>query len=245
MNDLQYSEQFHRYLDNYRLSEAAAKKIAKLRLVLLVGPSSSGRNAVIRELLKTNEFHWIVSDTTREPRINDGVPEVNGREYWFRSDEEVLEDIKTGHYLEAAIIHKKHVYGISVRELNKALADNKIAITDVDVVGAANIHKAKPDTLVMFVIPPSFPVWIERLHHRGVLPEEEVRRRLESALQEFQAALEEDFYVYVVNDKLDDAAAKMYELAKFGRIDPIEQEKARALVEHLLRDTRAYLHPET
>ncbi|HSH55675.1 MAG TPA: hypothetical protein VK983_02510 [Candidatus Limnocylindrales bacterium] len=242
MGDLEHSAEFHKHLDTYRLSETAARSINRLTLVLLVGPSSSGRNAVIRELVKTGEFHYIVSDTTREPRTNDGVPEENGREYWFRSSEDVLDDIKTGHYLEAAIIHKKHVYGISVRELNKALQDNKIAITDIEIVGAANIHRAKPDASIIFVIPPSFPVWIERLHHRGALPEEEVRRRLESALVEFDAALTEDYYTYVINDALDEAVAAIYEMSKLGRVYRDNQLRGRALIEQLIKDTRSYLY---
>lgn len=241
MTEEDYVAAFQKHLSTYKPSRDALDTIKDMRLALLVGPSSSGRNAVIRELIKTGEYHYIVSDTTRHPRINDGVAEVDGTEYHFRSNEDVLKDIKAGKFLEAAYVHKKHVYGIGVREVHKAHADNKIAVTDVEVVGAANIHKVKPDTAIIFMIPPSFDVWLQRLHHRGKLPEEEVRRRLESAMLEFQAALENDYYKYVINDDLEEAVAKVYEVSKLGRVYPEEQQKGKAIMEELVVGTRQYL----
>lgn len=241
MNILRYYEEFAEALTDYRHSRQAQDLLADLRLALLVAPSSSGRNTIIRELLKTGEYHFIISDTTRNPRVNDGVPEQDGVDYWFRSEEHVLEDIREGNFLEAALIHKQQVSGVSIRELRRAHDDNKIAITDVNPDGAANIHLIKPDTVSIFVVPPSFPVWIERLHHRGALPEEEVRRRLESAVSEFETALREDYYTYVVNDDLSQAVQKVYEATRDGRQNEREQMKSRTIIERLLQDTAAYL----
>lgn len=241
MTEDDYVAAFQQSLKNYKPSRDALTTLKDMRLTLLVGPSSSGRNAVIRELIKTGEYHYIVSDTTREPRINDGVPEVDGVEYHFRSNQDVLDDIKTGKFLEAAYVHKKHVYGISVREVHKAHDDNKIAITDVEVVGAANIQKVKPDTSIIFMIPPGFQIWLDRLHRRGVLPEEEVCRRLESAMLEFEAAIANGFYTYIINDELEEAVAKVYEVSKLGRVYPDEQKRGRAVIEQLVIETRRYL----
>lgn len=240
-NELRHLAEFRKYLADYQVSPAARKRIANLKLALLVAPSSSGRNTIIRELEKTGEFHFIISDTTRKPRINDGVPEQNGREYWFRTEEEALADIENGEFLEAAVIHNQQVSGISIRELDKARQERRIAITDVEIVGAANIYRAKPDTHIIFIVPPDFETWIQRLQYRGILPEDEVRRRLESALEEFEAAIREPFYMFVVNDKLEDAVASVYKIAKFGEVDADEQRRGLAIVEKLLIDTREYL----
>jgi len=242
MNQLQHVEEFQKYLTDYKLSKRAAMSIADLTLVLLVAPSSSGRNTIIRELLKTGEYYFIISDTTREPRSNDGVMEQTGREYWFRSEEDALQDIKNGEFLEAAIIHNQQVSGISIRELNRAQHAKKIAIADVEVVGAGNIQAAKSNTIIIFVVPPSFDAWIKRLNNRGTLPEDEVRRRLESAVHEFEAALEHDYYRFVINDQLDDAVTKIFEITKLGQTNAIDQVGGRALVETLLKATRAYLN---
>lgn len=241
MNELKYISQFKKYLDNYQPSPDALKVLAETRLSLLVAPSSSGRNTIIRELEKKGGYRFIISDTTRKPRVNDGVLEKDGREYWFRTEEEILEDVKNGEFLEAAIIHNQQVSGTSIRELAKACAEDKLAVADVEVVGAANIHRAKPDTHIIFVLPPNFPVWIERLHHRGALPEDEVRRRLESAVEEFEAALEHDYFIFVVNDELHEAVERVHTIASRGSLDEGEQERGREIVAALLKDTRAYL----
>src|SRR5947209_4084329 len=120
MNELVHKAEFHTLLADYKLSKASLLTLSQTKLVLLVAPTSSGRNTIIRELLKTGDYYFIVSDTTRKPRVNDGIPERDGVEYWFRSEEEVLEDIKQGKYLEAAVIHEQQVSGISIRELQKA-----------------------------------------------------------------------------------------------------------------------------
>jgi len=83
--------------------------LQQTKFVPLVAITSSGRNTLIRELLKTGEYHFIVSDTTRKPRTNDGVMEQSGVEYWFRDEDEVLQDVKDGKFLEAAVIHSQQV----------------------------------------------------------------------------------------------------------------------------------------
>lgn len=240
-NELRHLAQFTEYLQNYKLSPDALRRIADLRLTLLVAPSSSGRNTIIRELEKTGEFHFIVSDTTRRPRVNDGVPEQNGREYWFRAEEEMLQDIKNGEFLEAAVIHSQQVSGISIRELDRAQREHKIAIGDVEVVGAANIHRVKPDTRLVFVVPPDFDTWMDRLHGRGEMQEDEVRRRLESAVIEFEAAAKEPYYQFVVNDYLDAAIARVYEIARTGAVDKSKNRHGLRVVKTLTTDTRRYL----
>ena len=86
----------------------------------MISVTAGGRNTIIDQLLKSGDFHYIISDTTRHKRANNGVMEQDGREYWFRSEDEILADLKAGNFLEAAIIHNQHVSGISIRELKKA-----------------------------------------------------------------------------------------------------------------------------
>jgi guanylate kinase len=241
MNHLKFLNEFHKYLDNYKVSDSAAKRIADLKLTLLVAPSSSGRNTIIRRLMTTGEFYFIVSDTTRQPRANDGVMEQTGNEYWFRSEAEVLDEIKNGEFLEAAVIHNQQVSGISIRELEKAKHQKKVAITDIEIVGAHNIYQAKPNTNIIFIVQPDFATWMQRMQQRSVLPEDEVRRRLESAVEEFRSAVQEPYYKYVINENLEDAVAAVYQIATTGNPDPVMQDRGRMMVENLLKDTEAYL----
>lgn len=241
MNQLEHIGEFRQALKNYQLSDKAKQTLDDLRMVLMVGPTSSGRNTVIRELVKTGAYHFIVSDTTRKPRANSGVMEKNGREYWFRSEEEVLEEVKQGDFLEAAIIHSQQVSGISIRELEIARKTDKIAITEVEIAGADNTHKAKPDTTIIFSVPPSFDKWMDRLHNRGKLPQDEVRRRLESACLEFDAALIKDYYRFVINDDIDEAVALVDGMIRLEEYDAEREHEARELVKNLYQHTRDYL----
>lgn len=241
MNQLRHLAEFKEVLAHYNMSEAAKNVLAQTRLVLLVAPTATGRNTIIRELIKTGQYRFIVSDTTRQPRINDGIPEQNGREYWFRSEEEVLEDLKAGKFLEAAIIHNQQVSGLSIRELELAGKKGKIATTDIEVVGVSNIMRAKPDTVAIFVLPPSFEAWMHRMDSRGDMDKDEKRRRLESAVKELTAALEVDYYKFVVNDTVPGAISQINRIAIDGKIDDNLQKSGMRLVNNLLIKTKDFI----
>lgn len=241
MNKLEHIAEFKAALQEYTLSKRALQTLSQIQLVLLVAPSSSGRNTIIRHLLKTGDYYFIVSDTTRKKRTNDGVPEKNGREYWFRSEEEVLYDIRSGEYLEAAVIHEQQVSGISIRELKKAQELDKIALTDAEIDGAQNAHSLKPDTKLLFVLPPNFDEWQRRLKHRGHMEEGEYKRRMQSAAAEFEAALINDYYTFIVNDSVEQAAEVITQVTKLDIIDEAYQQQARELANGLLISTRLLL----
>ena len=99
MPELKYKQNFHVALKDYQLSDHALAILTKTQLVILTAPTASGRNTIINELLRTNEYNFIVSDTTRPPRLNDGILEQNGREYFFRDEADMLQDIKDGNFL--------------------------------------------------------------------------------------------------------------------------------------------------
>ncbi len=241
MNELVHIAEFESALQDYHLSKTALQTLSQTKLVILVAPTSSGRNTIIWQLLKTGDYHFIVSDTTRKPRINDGVPERDGHEYWFRTEQEMLDDIRGGKYLEAAIIHNQQVSGISVRELQKATDEGKIAITDTDISGADNATKYKPDTIAIFVLPPSFDEWQRRIEHRGSMDPAEFRRRMESACKEFERALKRDYYYFIINDSIEHSVEQVNQIAKLETTDSEMQRNARDLAESLLVATQTFL----
>jgi guanylate kinase len=241
MNQLTQIAAFQAVLENYQLSDAAKHALEDIRLVLLVGPSSSGRNTIINQLVQSGPYHYVVSDTTRQPRVNNGVLEQNGKEYWFRTEDEVLADLQAGKFLEAAIIHSQQVSGISVRELQAAAADQKIAINEVEVVGADHIHTISPRTMCLFVLPPSFDEWITRMNARGSLPADEIKRRLESAIAEITTALERDYYQFVVNDTFAHTARRIDAIIRENARDAESQSAAKAVAAELLVETKAHL----
>lgn len=240
-NSLTRIDEFREVLADYHLSDDARRSLADIQLALLVGPTSAGRNTIINHLVHSGEYHSVVSDTTRKPRTNNGVLEQDGREYWFRSEDEVLEDLRAGRFLEAAIIHGQQVSGISIRELQLAANQHQIAINEIDPQGADSIHVANPHARFIFVLPPSFDEWMARMSQRGELPADEKKRRLQSAAFEIATALDRDYYTFIVNDTFVHAAARIDDAIRGDGNQVDNQDAAKLLARELLRDTENYL----
>lgn len=241
INELAKLDEFQKILRGYQISDAGKKILRDTKLVLMVGPSSAGRNTIINALTKTGEYHYIVSDTTRAPRENNGVMEKNGLEYWFRTEDDMLSDLRSGMFLEAAIIHNQQVSGISLRELERARDMQKIAVNEVEIIGMQNIIQAKPDMFALFVAPPSFDVWMDRMESRGKMSQQEKRRRLESAKVELTNALEKDYYTYIINDDFHHSVDKIHNLVLGGEHDPLQQKHGSDVIEKLIIETQNYL----
>jgi guanylate kinase len=203
---LKHHQEFEEALKNYHISDRAKKALEGLKLVIMVAPTSTGRNTIIRYLVDNKNYYFIISDTTRPPQVRDGKMEENGVNYFFRSEGEMLADIKAGEFLEAAIIHQQQASGISIRELEKAKGLNKVAITDVEAVGADNIMRINPNAKAIFLVPPSFEEWQKRLVSRGTMNEHEIKNRLMSASKELEAALRYDYYHFIVAEDLKQTA---------------------------------------
>jgi guanylate kinase len=242
MNQLIHFDEFLEVLKGYEPSQLAKKTLADVKLVLLVGPSASGRNTLVNELVKTGKYYHIVSDTTREKRTKDGKSiEVDGREYWFHSEEEVLTGLRRGEYIEAAIIHNQQVSGCNFRELIAAHEADQIAIKDIEPLGAQTFHELKPDALIIFSVVPSFDIWMERLHSRGQMAGDELNRRMQSAEDELETALKSDYYRFIINDTIEGTTAEVHRLATTGYYDPFKERLARETTERLLNEVRRFL----
>jgi guanylate kinase len=241
MNQLTRIVEFREVLARYQLSNEAVQTLKDIQLALLVGPSSSGRNTIINELVKSGRYHVVVSDTTRQPRVNNGILEEDGREYWFRSEADVLADLQAGKFLEAAIIHNQQVSGMSIRELQQVTKEHKVGIDEIEIVGADNAHALVPSAQLLFIVPPSFDEWITRMNARGELPADETKRRLESAVIEIETALSRDYFTFVVNDTFLQATKRVDVIIRERNTTVEDQEHAREVARQVLTDTREFL----
>lgn len=238
MNKLDHIAEFKEILAGYDASEETKNVVQRVQFVALAAISSSGRNTMIRELIKTGKYHFIVSDTTRKPRVNDGVLEQDGREYWFKTEEQFLDGLKRGEYVEAAIIHNQQVSGVSVRELKDAEQRGQIAISDIDVQGVDRFVSFTNTCVPVFVLPPSYKEWRKRLEKRGHMTEEELKNRLESAAMELEAALSKDYYHFLVNNDLQDAIKGLNKIAH-GKIDQKHEKHGREVAAEILAELRS------
>lgn len=238
---LERRPEFEEALKNYTPSPDTIATLAKTPIVTLTAPSATGRNTIINELVKTGRYHFIVSDTTRPPRMNKGIWEKDGREYFFRSEDEMLNEIKEGAFVEAELIHNQQVSGTSAREIERARHDGKIAITDVDIEGGINFNRLKPDAITICMLPPSFDAWIGRMRGRSDFKPEELYRRLQQATKVLRLALAHRNFVFVINDNLEQAIQNVDDIATKGLHHAEDEDKAHRVAEQLYHETVQYL----
>ncbi len=231
---------FKKILKNYQPSKEAVSIIKQLNFCILLGPSASGKNTIIQQLLKSSDYHFIVSDTTRNKRMNDGKLEVNGQNYWFISEETMLQDLTKGLYLEAEIIHSQQVSGISLRELEETMKLDKIALADMDIGGVEKLLNIDQSLKVFLIIPPSFEVWLKRLKARDEIENTEIKRRLETSLKIYNSVKKLNT-VEIINDDYMVAAKTIDEIIK-GKIKTGSSKKSvDELVSSLIEKTEDYL----
>ncbi len=237
-NELKHLAEFREILENYRLSEELINDLNKNKLILLSAPTSVGRNTIIRELVKTGDYYFIVSDTTRHPRMNDGVMEENGGPYWFKSEEEILDGLKKGKYFGPAIIHNQQVSGMHVDEINKAYNLNKTAVSEVEIQGIDSLTKIKPDIISIFVLPPSMEVWMSRLKGRGIMSNDELKRRLTSAVKEFDYAITSEKFIFLINDNITNSVIIIEDILKNEKADMKQQQIGIELASKLKEEVK-------
>jgi guanylate kinase len=171
--------------------------------VILSAPSGGGKTTIARELLsRRDDLGYSVSCTTRSPRPR----EVDGRDYYFLSRSDFARRRAHGEFAESAEVHG-NLYGTLRTEVERVLAAGKHVIMDIDVQGATQFMRAFPQSVTIFVLPPSAEVLLERLRQRQTESREELAKRLLSALQELQSV--EGYEYVVVNDDLEKAVHRV------------------------------------
>ena len=161
-------------------------------LLLLVGPTASGKTTLLKELLKRrSEAARLVTATTRAPRPG----EIDGKDYRFFSREEFEQKIRDGFFLEYARVHGQF-YGTPKEEIERALASSELVVIGVDVRGSINIKKSFPErTVTAFILPPSSEEMLSRLKARGSESEASIRRRLKTCVNELKKMPKFDYWV--------------------------------------------------
>lgn len=190
-----------------RPEQPVRQREPRSRLVVLAGPTAVGKGTVAAYVRQHHPEVWVsVSMTTRPPRPG----EVDGVHYHFSSEQEFERLRAHDEFLEWAVVHGRARYGTPRGPVERALAQGRPALLEIDLQGARQVREHMPDALFVFLAPPSWDDLVDRLTGRGTETEEEREVRLATARTELAAATE--FDVTIVNDQVARAGEELVSL---------------------------------
>jgi guanylate kinase len=187
--------------------------MSKGRLLIVSGPSGSGKDTILKKVLaRMPELKFSISSITRPMREG----EVEGEKYNFVSREYFEEMIKNDALLEYNC-YVGNYYGTPKAPVDDVIENGGEIIIEVDVNGQANIKKRVESALSIFIMPPSFQVLKSRLSGRGTDSEDVINQRMQEALHEISCAKNYDYIV--VNDDLEEAVNDFITIIKSDRLN--------------------------
>lgn len=203
--------------------------------LILSSPSGGGKTTIARELLRIrSDAGYSVSCTTRPAREG----EVHGSDYFFLTPEEFEAAKARGEFAESAEVHGS-MYGTLRREVDRVIGSGRHVVMDIDVQGARQFAAAYPDSVLVFVIPPSAEVLLSRLRKRGTESDDSLARRLRSAVEELRAV---DIYGYlVVNEDLAEAVQAVSSIIDAESMRLSRQDAVHARVGAMVTDLESEL----
>ena len=184
-------------------------------LLVMSGPSGVGKTTLVHRLLERYGGVFSVSATTR-PRSSG---EVDGRDYYFVSEEEFARMIEAGEFVEWAEVFGNR-YGTAVSGVRAQLEEGVDVLLDIDVQGAEQVRERMPSAFGIFILPPSESTLLDRLRRRGREDEATIERRFAEARHEMSVARSSGVYdAFATNDDLDRVVDEVIELIRARRRD--------------------------
>ena len=178
----------------------------KGRLIIISGPSGAGKGTVLSEVFRSNpNLEYSVSATTRAPRPG----EKDGVNYFFVTREEFEQMIAEGAFIEYAQ-YVENYYGTPKAYVEEQLANGKDVLLEIEIQGALQVKKLRPDALLIFITPPSAEILEQRLTGRGTETPEVIAMRMNRAVEE--AAYMDAYDYIIINDQLEDCIEKTHRL---------------------------------
>jgi guanylate kinase len=202
-------------------------------LLVLSSPSGGGKTTIAKSLLQArDDLGYSVSATTRPRREG----EHEGADYYFLSRKEFLRRVEAGEFLEWAT-YAGHLYGTLRSEIDRIFARGRTAVLDVEIEGARQIRANFPNSLHVFVLPPSAEELVARLAGRNTEPPAVMRQRITRAADELAAVAEYDYAIF--NEDLVVAVAQVAAILDAEARRVSRQEGLTAFIERLRRDVIA------
>lgn len=172
-------------------------------LYIISAPSGAGKTSLVKQLAATLDNLTVsISHTTRQARPG----EVDGQDYYFVSPEQFTEMLRNQAFLEHAQVFD-NFYGTAQKTVADNLAEGLDVILEIDWQGAQQIKTVFPDSIGIFILPPSIKVLRERLNNRGQDDEQTIARRMRDAVTEMSHHAEFDYLI--VNDVFEQALLEL------------------------------------
>jgi len=182
-------------------------------LVVISGPSGSGKGTVVKRLREIMpEVSLSVSATTRAPREG----EADGREYYFITRDDFEDMVAQGEILEFTS-YCGNYYGTPKKEAERITGEGKDLILEIEVDGASQIKRLVPDSVTIMLIPPSISILEKRLRGRGTETEQVIANRLARAREEIKLAPTYDYVVVNEDEGIDECAEAIRNIIRAER----------------------------
>lgn len=221
-----------RAVKGYDMPKNAKQLVTESNILLLCGVTAAGKNTLTQYLVEKHGYEHVVSHTTRQPRENHGAMEKNAVDYWFVNAAQMLQLIETQKFIEVKQVHGDLYYGTSIESVERVLKHGKKPIIEIDVQGAEELMKAAPGLRAIFLLPPSYEVWMQRLNSRGQISSEELSRRMASAKAEIATILKNPNFNVVINHEVADTAKDIMDKIA---LSPASQKEAHEFAKSLLQ----------
>ena len=204
-------------------------------LIIISGISGAGKGSVIKKILEINpNIHLSISYTSRPMRPGD----IDGVTYKFVTKEEFEEKIAKGELLEYTI-YSGNYYGTPKLEVRELLNQGHDVLLEIEVEGASKVKEMFPETILIFILPPSMEEVKRRLKARNSETKEQIIKRFQTAYQEINEIYKYNYVV--VNDNLEEAVKKVNaimvsEKCRVDRIEELSVENQEEFMHELLMD---------
>jgi len=175
----------------------------KGQIFVITAPSGTGKTTIINSVRKNMRgIGYSISHTTRVPREG----EVDGYHYYFVDRAGFQEMIEAREFIEWAVVYDQ-LYGTSIASINRELSSGKDVLMDLDIQGAEDIKRRFPESLSIFILPPSMEILNERLKGRSTDEKIDIDLRMRKAVEEIQRCGDYDFLI--INDDLNEAVGEI------------------------------------
>lgn len=180
------------------------------KLIIIAAPSGAGKTSIVKHLLSTlpDQLGFSVSCATRAPRAG----ETHGSDYYFITPQEFTRRVEAGEFAEWEMVYEEKFYGTLHSELQRIWDQRQAPLLDIDVKGGLRIKEQYPQSLSLFIEPPSLEVLRERLAARGTETPDSLQMRLNKASEE--CSYRNQFDHIIVNDQLEKTCKEAVSLVR-------------------------------